>query len=82
MTYLFYDERDHTYDAIDFDHRISTSWVSLTKLKKAGYSIGGTYCKTPTEFLNKAASFHLIGTIDKYQPTYQDWLDAYPEIFI
>ena len=82
MTYLFYDESDHTYNAIDFDHRISTSWVSLTRLVKVGYSTLRASSQTPEKFLLMNKRFRLLGNLEKHKPTYQDWLETYPEIFI
>ena len=82
MTYLCYDLEDHDYNAIDFDNQISTGWKYMDKFNTADYTPIGTTARTPDEFLLRNDPFRLIGSLNKVEPTYQDWLEAYPEYFI
>ena len=83
MTYLFYDLWDKNYNAIDFDNRLSTGWkLHVCKINTSMYIPLTTSITTPEKFLSIDSSFRLIGSLNKYKPTYQDWLEAYPEYFI
>lgn len=80
MTYLYYDLIDHDYDAIDFDNQISTGWTLIHDITTASYT--PTAVRTLDGFLANNHPLYLIGSLNKVKPTYQDWLEAYPEYFI